>query len=71
MKSRITYIRGPTRIDLLPEITVFREAHEMTRYRFGRLAVKDPKFIPQLEDGRKCGSRIARKVRRFMREYKV
>lgn len=54
---------------LQQEIATFMEAHSMPPATFGRLAVKDPRFVFDLERGRRVWPETESKVRTFMAEY--
>lgn len=55
--------------DLVAEIDAFCEAAGMSRSRFGAAAVRDPRFVFDLEDGRECRSKTLNAVRNFMRTH--
>lgn len=52
--------------DLLRDIETFIEAHDMTKSAFGVAAVRDPRFVFDLEGGRECRRSTVIRVRRFM-----
>jgi hypothetical protein len=51
------------------EIATFMAAHDMPPATFGRLAVKDPRFVFDLDRGRRVWPETEAKVRTFMAEY--
>ncbi len=54
---------------LLRDIETFIRDHGMAESRFGRDAVNDTTFIPQLREGREVRRRTEMKVRLFMSSY--
>lgn len=54
---------------LLIDIEAFIRDHGMAESRFGRDAVNDTTFIPQLRAGREVRRRTERRVRQFMAAY--
>lgn len=58
--------------DLISEIHAFCDAHEVSKSRFGQLAMNDRAFLFQIEDGtRECLPSTQAKVRKFMSEYRI
>lgn len=56
---------------LLSEIEAFRQANEMSKSRFGELAMNDKAFVFDLEKGeRRILVETAEKVRQFMISFK-
>lgn len=55
--------------DLLLLIDTFRAAHGMSESKFGRMAVKDAKLIPQLRAGREPRRATIARVRNFMATF--
>ena len=51
---------------LLREIEAFLEQSKMPVSRFGRLAVKDPRLVQQLREGRLATQRTEDRVREFI-----
>src|SRR5690606_13396191 len=54
---------------LKSDIAAFRSKHGMPVTTFGRLAIKDPRFIEQIENGRRVWPETEAKVRSFMASY--
>lgn len=54
---------------LLQQIERFLREHDMPWTRFGRLAVRDPRFVGDLRRGREPQARVAGRVRTFMAAY--
>lgn len=54
---------------LLSAIRVFLRKWDMEPWRFGRLALNDPRFIDGLENGRSPSLRTVAKVEAFMGNY--
>ena len=52
----------------LREITAYCERVGMTVSRFGRLAVNDPRVVPDIQRGALFTERKVRRIRRFMRD---
>ena len=57
--------------DLLNDIEAFCRTHQLKDSRFGRAAVNDTTFIPQLRTGREPRRVTVAKVRRFMATYRA
>jgi len=57
--------------DLASDILSFCQRHEMTRTRFGRLALNDKPFVDQLLGGRRVWPDTEAKVRAFMQTYEA
>ena len=55
---------------MLTDILRFCRDHGMPETTFGRLAIKDPNFIPNLRAGRQPRPLTAVKIRNFMHNYK-
>ncbi|MBL3570292.1 hypothetical protein JMJ94_12405 [Rhodovulum visakhapatnamense] len=55
--------------DLVAEIDAFCGKAGMSRSRFGAAAVRDPRFVFDLEAGRECRSKTLNAVRSFMRAH--
>ncbi|MBK7162395.1 hypothetical protein [Sphingorhabdus pulchriflava] len=53
---------------LLGEIEQYIEQHGISPTRFGRLAVKDPRFVEDLRSGRSPRRRTLERVSAYMRE---
>ncbi|MEH6789997.1 hypothetical protein [Parasphingorhabdus sp.] len=51
---------------LLRKIEIFLNETDMPWTRFGRLAVRDPRFVQDLRNGRQPGERVARRAEHFM-----
>ncbi|WP_447724581.1 hypothetical protein [Sphingomonas koreensis] len=56
--------------DLLIEIEAFCRTHQVKESRFGRDAVNDTTFIPQLREGREPRRATIARVRQFMATYR-
>ncbi|MDZ7587724.1 MAG: hypothetical protein U5J78_00575 [Parasphingorhabdus sp.] len=56
---------------LLRHIERFLRETGMPWTRFGRLAVRDPRFVQDLRNGRQPGPSVTKKVEHFMNEYGV
>lgn len=56
--------------ELLSEIEAFCRRNHIRESRFGRDAVNDTTFVPQLRAGRETRRSTEAKVRRFMAEYR-
>lgn len=52
------------------EIEKFLRATDMPPTKFGRLAVRDPRFVLDLRMGREPGAKITAQVRSFLAEQK-
>lgn len=57
--------------DLLRDIEAFCRTHHLRESRFGRDAVNDTTFLPQLKAGREPRRATVAKVRHFMATYKA
>lgn len=55
---------------LLDDINAFCEAHGLSIWQFGELAVNDKSFVKQHADGRRLWPETEAKVRRFMATYR-
>ena len=55
---------------LLIDIELFCKAQELAESTFGRLSVKDWRFVRDLRNGRRVWPETEAKVRRFMASYK-
>ncbi len=53
-------------MELLFEIDRFLRATHMPATKFGRLAVRDPRLVHDLRNGRQPGARMASRVRGFI-----
>jgi hypothetical protein len=56
--------------DLLNDIEAFCRTHHIRESRFGRAAVNDTTFIPQLREGREPRRATIARVRHFMATYR-
>lgn len=56
---------------LIMTIERFLKEHAMPPTRFGRLAVRDPRFVLDLRMGREPGSRTRCRVEHFMNKYRA
>lgn len=55
---------------LLRKIEIFLRETEMPWTKFGRLSVRDPRFVHDLRLGRQPGSRVSQRVEHFMNKYR-
>ncbi|PHR13605.1 MAG: hypothetical protein COA41_18110 [Sphingopyxis sp.] len=51
---------------LLRKIEIFLNETDMPWTRFGRLAVRDPRFVQDLRNGREPGRLVSDRVEKFM-----
>ena len=51
---------------LLREVEKFMREMDMAWTRFGRLSVRDPRFVEDLRNGRQPGRKISQRVEYFM-----
>ena len=58
-------------MNLLIEIDKFLRRSNMPPTRFGRLAVRDPRLVGDLRNGREPRAEMARKVRAFIAAQQV
>lgn len=56
--------------DLINDIEAFCRTHQLKPSRFGRAAVNDTTFVPQLKTGREPRRATVVRVRTFMATYK-
>jgi hypothetical protein len=54
---------------ILNAVEAFLAETGMTKTRFGKDAVGDPRFVPGLRDGRRLWPETEAKVRKFIREH--
>lgn len=59
-----------THRNLLSEIERFLDKHDMAPTRFGSLAMADPSFVSDLQQGRDIKWSTVEKVRAFMAEFR-
>ncbi|QJB69422.1 hypothetical protein [Parasphingorhabdus halotolerans] len=55
---------------LLREIEKFMRDTNMPWTKFGRLSVRDPRFVEDLRNGRQPGNNISQRVINFMKEWR-
>jgi hypothetical protein len=55
---------------LLREIEKFLRETDMPWTKFGRLSVRDPRFVEDLRNGREPGNMISQRVQLFMRNWR-
>lgn len=55
---------------LLYRVDRFLKESGMSPTLFGRLAVRDPRFVGDLRNGREPGSRVSRNIEHFMNKWK-
>ena len=53
-------------VPLLRKIEIFLNETGMAWTRFGRLSVRDPRFVEDLRNGRQPGRTISQRVENFM-----
>ena len=56
---------------LIRKVEKFLRRTGMTASKFGRLAVQDPRFVPDLRRGRMPSSLMERRVEHFMNIYET
>jgi hypothetical protein len=56
--------------DLISDIEAFCRTHQLKHSRFGRDAVNDTTFVPQLKTGREPRRATVARVRTFMATYR-
>ena len=54
---------------LLRDIEKFLRRNGMAWTRFGRLSVRDPRFVQDLRNGREPGPHVRKKVEHFMNKW--
>ncbi len=55
---------------LLREIEKFMRETDMPWTKFGRLSVRDPRFVEDLRNGREPGEKISLRVEHFMNKWR-
>ncbi len=55
---------------LLREIEKFMRETNMPWTKFGRLSVRDPRFVDDLRNGREPGKKISLKAEHFMNKWR-
>ncbi len=55
---------------LLREIEKFMRETDMPWTKFGRLSVRDPRFVEDLRNGRQPGEKISRRAEYFMNKWR-
>lgn len=55
---------------LLREIEKFLRETDMPWTKFGRLSVRDPRFVEDLRNGRQPGSAVSQKAEHFMNKWR-
>lgn len=63
-------LAGMAHHQLLAEIAIFTKAHDMPESTFGRLSMKDWKFVRDVRAGRRLWPETEQKVRDFMVGYR-
>jgi len=58
-------------VPLLRKIEIFLNETDMAWTRFGRLAVRDPRFVQDLRNGRQPGTTVSERVEYFMRLWRA
>jgi hypothetical protein len=56
---------------LVYRVDRFLKQSGMSPTLFGRLAVRDPRFVGDLRNGRQPGSRVSRNVEHFMNKWQM
>ena len=56
---------------LLRKIEIFLKETNMAWTRFGRLAVRDPRFVQDLRNGREPGTTVSERVERFINLWRA
>nr|WP_088310940.1 hypothetical protein [Novosphingobium sp. B 225] len=54
-------------MELLDQIKLYLAQHRMPPSKFGRLAVRDPRFVEDLKGGRVPRAKTCRRVQAFLR----
>lgn len=57
-------------VHLLREIEKFLRETDMPWTKFGRLSVRDPRFVEDLRNGRQPGEPVSKKVEHFMNKWR-
>ncbi len=55
---------------LIRKIEVFMRESGMASTKFGRLAVRDPRFVDDLRNGRQPGSKISKRTEHFINKWR-
>ena len=55
---------------LLRDIEKFIRENDMPWTKFGRLSVRDPRFVEDLRNGRQPGPRVSQNVEHFMNKWR-
>lgn len=55
---------------LLREIEKFLRETDMPWTKFGRLSVRDPRFVSDLRNGRQPGPQVSQRVEHFMNKWR-
>jgi len=58
-------------VPLLRKIEIFLNETDMAWTRFGRLAVRDPRFVQDLRNGRQPSTTVSERVEYFMRLWRA
>jgi len=58
-------------VPLLRKIEIFLHETDMPWTRFGRLSVRDPRFVQDLRNGRQPGTTVSERVENFMRMWRA
>lgn len=53
-------------VPLLRKIEIFLNETDMAWTRFGRMSVRDPRFVQDLRNGRQPGRTVSQRVEHFM-----
>ena len=61
--------RGQPTVNLLREVEKFLKISDMPAAKFGREAVKDPRFVFDLRNGREPRPRTIARVRAFLEAF--
>jgi len=58
-------------VPLLRKIEIFMRETDMPWTKFGRLAVRDPRFVQDLRNGRQPGNTVSQRVENFMNMWRA
>lgn len=70
MRTKIEHIESAREIEVttLSKINAYLQARKMAPTRFGRLAVRDPRLVHDLRNGREPGPRMVARIEAFLSE---
>jgi hypothetical protein len=58
-------------VPLLRKIEIFLNETDMPWTKFGRLAVRDPRFVQDLRNGRQPGKTVSNRVEDFINRWRT